>query len=50
MSKKQEFVDYVRNALTYLDETNAPLAPMNEEAQSYWQALLEGVVKVEKPE
>lgn len=39
MSKKQEFINYVNNVLTYIDEVNAPLAPMNEDALLYWEAF-----------
>ena len=39
MSKKQEFINYVNNVLNYIDEVNAPLAPMNEDALLYWTAF-----------
>ena len=49
MSKKQEFVNYVRDVFVYLGTVDAPVAPMNENAQAYWEALLEGAIKEEKP-
>ena len=39
MSKKQEFIKYVNNVLTYIGEIDAPLAPMNEDARLYWDAF-----------
>jgi DNA-binding MarR family transcriptional regulator len=39
MSKKQEFIKYVNNVLTYIGEVNAPLEPMNEDAKLYWDAF-----------
>ena len=48
MSKKSEFVSYISNVLTYIGEVDAPLPPMNEEAQAYWEAF-NGANDVEKP-
>ena len=39
MSKKQEFIKYMNNVLTYIGEVDAPLAPMNEDAKLYWDAF-----------
>ena len=50
MSKKQEFVNYIKNVLDYLEETKAPITPMEKDALLYWNALLETNIDGEKVE
>ena len=45
MSKKQEFINYVKELI---DATSEYPVPMNEEARLYWEAFC-GTPEVEKP-